>query len=195
MTEKTVRLSKPALSFQYTPKHLLISVLALLCGVFVVLLSLSQGSQNVSIAQVIMTLLSPEMSEHVFTIYHLRLPRTLIAMFAGAALAVSGLILQKVIRNPLASPDIIGVTSGASFSAVLFISTLAGSISVHWLPSVAIVGAFMASILIYVLAWHRGITPLRFVLIGLGIAATLNAFTTVIVVMSPNAVRLEAIYG
>ncbi len=192
MTEKTVRLSWPQLSFQYTPKHLLIILMVVLCGILVVLLSLSRGSQNITIAQALMTLINPESSEHVFTIYHLRLPRTLIAMFAGAALAVAGLILQKVIRNPLASPDIIGVTSGASFSAVLFISTLAGSISVHWLPSAAIVGAFMASVLIYILAWQRGITPLRFVLIGLGIAATLNALTTIIVVMSPNAVRLEA---
>lgn len=192
MADTTIRLYQGRISFQVNRKTLRTLMIATFIFLTIFVISLCSGSSTYHIFDVLNTLWSPETSPHNFVIYQLRLPRTLVAIMAGAALAVSGLILQKVIRNTLASPDIIGVTSGASVGAVLFISTLTGSLSADWLPTVAIIGAGLTAILIYVLAWNQGITPLRFVLIGIGLAAALNAIATMIIVLSPNAARMQA---
>ncbi|GJM75149.1 hypothetical protein HMSSN036_73650 [Paenibacillus macerans] len=89
----------------------------------------------------------------------IRLPRIIIAVLVGASLAVAGAILQGVIRNPLASPDVAGITEGASLGAVLFIFLFQGSISIHWMPLAAIGGAFLVTALLYVLAWKRACLP------------------------------------
>ncbi|MFP3454237.1 iron chelate uptake ABC transporter family permease subunit, partial [Bacillus sp. SIMBA_154] len=86
---------------------------------------------------------------NTFVLNTLRIPRTLLAVLVGAALAVSGLILQGLIRNPLASPDIIGITSGVSFGAIMFIVFWMGTVPIAYLSLWAIAGAFAVSCLIY----------------------------------------------
>ena len=98
-----------------------------------------------------------EYNENVATIYDLRFPRILIAIFGGAATAVSGVLLQAVMKTPLADPGIIGVSSGASLTAVLitaFVPTL-----YFFTPLFAFLGGMVAFLLVYSLSWKGGLSP------------------------------------
>src|SRR5699024_1187231 len=110
-----------------------------------------------------------EYNENVATIYDLRFPRVLIAIFGGAATAVSGVLLQAVMKNPLADPGIIGVSSGASLTAVLitaFVPTL-----YFFTPLFAFLGGMVAFLLVYSLSWKGGLSPLRIILVGVAVNA------------------------
>ena len=107
-----------------------------------------------------------EYNENVATIYDLRFPRILIAIFGGAATAV---LLQAVMKNPLADPGIIGVSSGASLTAVLitaFVPTL-----YFFTPLFAFLGGMIAFLLVYSLSWKGGLSPLRIILVGVAVNA------------------------
>ncbi len=148
-------------------------------------LSTGTGSQFISPANVLKAIFgyAPPMEQMI--VDKLRLPRIVIAMLVGAALAAAGAILQGVIRNPLASPDVIGVTEGASLGAVLFIFIFTGSVSVHYMPIFAIAGAFVITALLYLLAWKGGVTPLRLVLIGIGISAAIKSVSYMLIISGP----------
>jgi iron complex transport system permease protein len=103
-----------------------------------------------------------------FVVRELRLPTALTAVFVGMALGVSGMVFQRVLGNPLASPDLVGVSSGASLFAVVAIVFLhLGSVQVS---GAALLGALLSCALIYVLAWRDGISGYRFILIGIGVS-------------------------
>ncbi|MBB6633699.1 FecCD family ABC transporter permease [Cohnella thailandensis] len=130
--------------------------------------------------------------DYDFVVLTLRLPRVYVALLAGAALGLSGAVLQGVVRNPLASPDIIGITGGASAAAVAFLTFASGTVGIGLMPIAAILGAFLVSMLVYALAWSRGVTPLRLVFIGIGFSAATGAATTFMIVMSPIVTASEA---
>lgn len=162
-----------------------------ICSLFVVSLllitvGLSVGSTLINPFEVVKHLIGLGNGEHTFIINTLRLPRTILAFMTGIGLGVSGLILQGVIRNPLASPDIIGITGGAALAAVGFLTVFSGAIGLTMLPFAAIAGAAVVSMLLYLLAWKNGVTPLRLVLIGIGINAAMGALTTMMIVISPT---------
>ncbi|SFL80293.1 iron complex transport system permease protein [Gracilibacillus orientalis] len=169
-------------------------VYVLLCFLLLIvtIMSLSIGSSYIPILELLKHLVGLSDGQHEFTINVLRLPRLLLAFFVGASLSVSGLILQSIIRNPLASPDIIGITAGGSVGAMLFIVYIMGSISIHWLPLAAILGATCVAIIVYGLAWSNGVTPLRLVLIGIGVSAAMNAVITLLIVVSETSVTTKA---
>lgn len=156
------------------------------------ILGLSIGSSFISPFEVIKHLVGYGSTEYEFTLNTLRLPRVLLSFLVGSALGVAGLILQGVIRNPLASPDIIGVTGGASVGAVLFIAYFRGNVSIGWMPLAAIMGAAAATIIIYLLSWKKGVTPIRLVLIGIGVASAMKAIITMVIVMSETAVSTRS---
>lgn len=113
-----------------------------------------------------------EYDSDVATVYDLRFPRIFIAMLGGAATAVSGVLLQAVMKNPLADPGIIGVSSGASLAAVL-ITAFAPSLY-FFTPLFAFLGGMLAFILVYSLSYKNGLSPLRIILVGVAVDA---AFT------------------
>lgn len=158
----------------------------------VILASLSLGKVQLLPHEVIQILLASEPSGLNFIVEQLRLPRTLLAWLVGAALGVSGLILQSIVRNPLASPDLLGVTSGASAAAVLYLAFFSMSLGTLYLPLAAMSGAGLAAAAIYLLAWQEGASPLRLVLVGVGISALLTAVTTFLLVFSPLSTTLSA---
>ncbi|GAC1037306.1 iron ABC transporter permease [Pseudomonas sp. No.117] len=127
-----------------------------------------------------------------FIVIQLRLPRALLAALVGSALAVSGLLLQGQVRNPLASPDLLGITSGASVGAVFYLAVLAESLGPTGLPLAATFGAGLAALLVYSLAWNHGASPLRLVLVGVGVSAMLAAAATFLLVFSPLTTTLSA---
>lgn len=105
----------------------------------------------------------------VAVIYDLRFPRIFIAMLGGAAMAVSGVLLQAVMKNPLADPGIIGISSGASLAAVL-ITALFPSLY-FFTPFFAFLGGMIAFVLVYSLSYKGGLTPLRMILVGVAVNA------------------------
>ncbi|MEE4079827.1 FecCD family ABC transporter permease [Pseudomonas viridiflava] len=165
---------------------------ALAFTLLVMLGSLALGKVNLSPATLFDVLFGQADQRLVFIVEQLRMPRLALAALVGAALAVSGLILQSIIRNPLASPDLLGITSGASAAAVIYLSFFSAALGAQFLPLAAISGAGLAALAIYLLAWNQGASPLRLVLIGVGVSALLAAVTTLILVFSPLTTTLSA---
>jgi iron complex transport system permease protein len=140
------------------------------------------GDYPVTPEQVATSLLSPFTGTTQkgidFIVLGVRLPRALVALSAGLAFGLAGVLFQGVLRNPLASPDIIGITMGASTAAVAAIIVL------HWgggwLAAAALTGGLLTAALIYLLAWQRGVSPYRVVLVGIGIGAVMTAIMSYI---------------
>lgn len=133
--------------------------------------AMNTGSLQVSFGGLLKGLFV-EYDQNVATIYDLRFPRIMISMLAGAAIAVSGVLFQAVLKNPLADPGIIGISSGASFFAVLI---TAFAPTLYFLtPMVAFLGGVAAFFLVYWLSWKGGLSPLRIILTGVAV----NSFFT-----------------
>lgn len=169
--------------------HLLLVSLLLLASAG---LSLSLGSFPSPPMQVLRALIAPQSSDIAFIIWELRLPRIVLAVLVGAALAIAGAILQSIVRNPLASPDVIGITSGAALAAVLFLVLLSSHLSIQWLPFAAMLGALVAALAVVSLTWKNGISPSRMVLVGIGLAAAMGAGTTLLIVLSDDSAAMAA---
>ena len=128
--------------------------------------SLMSGSIDISIKEIFDSLFG-EMSQNAGVVYDVRLPRVLIAVLAGAARAVSGTLLQAVMKNPLTDPGIIGISSAAALMAAIisgFFPMLFYSI-----PIFALMGGVIAYLLIYAIAWDGGVQPVRLILVGVAL--------------------------
>lgn len=143
--------------------------------------NLSFGAVNLTSQQVWQGLFSG--SEHYFTIHEYRLPRTLIAILVGAMLASSGVLIQGVIRNPLASPDILGVSHGAGLAAVAMM-TLFPSVSVYWLPLAALVGGISSAFLL-ALVCGGNTPPVRLAITGVALAALYSSGIDFLILTQP----------
>ncbi|MEK4347096.1 FecCD family ABC transporter permease [Paenibacillus sp. FSL P4-0184] len=166
-------------------KHSFLLFLGLTCLVAALsLLSLSVGGVSVPLKEVLASLTGRNAEASNLIIMQFRLPRIVAAILIGAALAVAGALLQGVIRNPLASPDLLGVTGGASVAVVAFMTFVTGY-SIHWVPFIAIGGALVATTINYVFAWKKGVSPFRLVLIGIGISTAMGALTTFLLISGP----------
>ncbi len=156
-------------------RNVTLVLLAALLLVFA--LALYLGDYPVPVEGVIRSLLSPftGLTDRGvdFIVLQVRLPRAILAILSGASFALAGIIFQTLLRNPLASPDIIGIAHGASASAVFCIIILG------WAGTAVSFGAFggavVTALAIYLLAWRNGVTAYRVVLIGIGMAAMLAA--------------------
>lgn len=109
-------------------------------------------------------------------VWNIRLPRNILAALVGAALAVSGALLQGLMRNPLADPQIIGVSSGAGLAGMIILILFPSYM--HLLPPFAFLGALIAVAFVYALAWKNGIQPVRVILAGVAVAAFFGAGTS-----------------
>ncbi len=131
--------------------------------------SVRAGSVKVSTGQLLRGLFV-EYDPSVAAIYDLRFPRIIIALLAGAALAVSGTMLQAVMKNPMTDPGIIGISSAASLVGVVMTSFFP---KLYYLtPFFSIFGGLFAYFLIYTLAWDGGVRPVRLILVGVALNMT-----------------------
>ncbi|WP_077319528.1 FecCD family ABC transporter permease [Virgibacillus proomii] len=140
----------------------------------VIVLSATSGSIHVSLVELIQGLISGT-NDNVEVIKDLRLPRIIIAIFAGAALSVSGVLIQAVMKNPLAEPGIIGVSSGAEFMSMLMVSIFPTLF--FYTPLFAFLGGSIAFFLVYSFSWKSGLNPLRMILIGVAIHAIFTSLS------------------
>lgn len=143
--------------------------------------SLSTGVIPISPGEVVETLLGNGTNQQELVLFDFRLPGIVLALLIGTGLAVSGVILQGVTQNELAEPGILGINTGAGFAVVLFIFFfqnglgLNSTLSIFAMPFFALVGAMGAALLIYLLAWKKGVNPIRLVLVGIGVNAGFSA--------------------
>jgi iron complex transport system permease protein len=148
----------------------------------IVILSVGYGEYPISPLNVTKTLLGlpTDNADYRFVIYTLRLPRVIVAVLVGAGLAIAGTILQGLTRNPLAAPEIVGIDAGAGLAAVTLI-VLFPAMPIFFLPVAAFVGAFIAALIVYFLAWENGSSPIRLILVGVGVGAIASAFTSLMI--------------
>ncbi|WP_256759454.1 iron ABC transporter permease [Cohnella sp. WQ 127256] len=161
-----------------------ITIAILIAAVFII--SMNTGSLSMSPLDVIRTLFGQGTDQQKLALFDFRLPRIVISLLIGAGLAVSGCLLQGVVRNPIADPGILGVNAGAGVMVVLFITYFPNkTIAPVWLlPCLAFIGASLAALLLVMLAYKKniGLSPTKLILSGIAVAAGLNALMIVLTI-------------
>lgn len=151
-----------------------------------ILLSIGVGSSNLTLAEIIAALSRKDVSATSYQIiYYVRIPRTFAALLAGCALSVSGLILQSVLNNSLASPNVIGVNAGSGLFVVLITSLLPSYM--HLAPAAAFIGALIAALLVYFIAKNTGASRMVIVLAGIAVSSVIGAMTDTVLTLIPDA--------
>ena len=156
-----------------TAWRLTILILFLFLALLGAFLSLTKGSSVITMEQIVELLLHPGEDPQSQIIWNIRMPRTIVGALVGINLSLSSAILQAIMRNPLADPHIIGISSGAGLAGVV-IMILFPALE-YLITPVAFVGAMLAAICIYILAWKNGIKPVRIILAGVAVSAFLSA--------------------
>lgn len=155
--------------------------------VIVTIASLMIGPVSFSLNEIWSGLFNPDESLARRIVWELRFPRVLIGMIVGMCLASSGAILQGVMKNPLADPGIIGVSSGAGLAATSIMIIFPAYIM--FLPLAAFVGALVTALIIYVLSWKGGTSPVRIILVGVAINAVIGAFMSALMLLYSDRVQ------
>ncbi|MBY8911363.1 iron ABC transporter permease [Bacillus sp. YC2] len=164
-----------------TKKPLAVMAVTFLLILIVFFISLNMGVIRIAPLETLRVFFGQGDARDQLVLFEFRLPRMVLSLLVGAGIAVSGAILQSVSQNDLAEPGILGINAGASLSVVLFIFFFKGTaadlsmFSTWLLPVSALAGAFIAALLIYVLAWKKGVSPVRLILVGIGVNAGFNA--------------------
>jgi len=169
-------------SFAWRPRMVFVTLLLAAATFVVFCLSIGVGDFPIGLSRVIATILGRGEDIDEFIIMDLRMPRAMAGLVVGIALGVSGAITQSIARNPLASPDVLGITGGAGAVAV-FLVTVSGGTAAAITDSVGVSAAALAGglgtgLLVYFLAWRRGIDGFRLILIGISVNAVMQAITT-----------------
>ncbi|MFC9652466.1 MULTISPECIES: FecCD family ABC transporter permease [unclassified Streptomyces] len=150
---------------------------------------LSVGESFIAPSEVLKVLLGQTSSADL-VVGTLRLPRMVVGLLVGLAFGIAGALIQTVARNPLASPDIIGISQGAS--ALTVGAMTFGLTSYTVLPYLSVAGGIVAAALVYVFAWRGGLHATRFVLIGIGFAIALRSVTTLFLTKGDYLVAQQA---
>lgn len=187
---KNFRLFNERISFLLDRKAIITFIILFFITAAVFVISTGAGEMTIHPLTVVKVLFGAGPEMETLVIQSFRLPRIIIALMVGISLAVAGGILQGMIRNPLASPDVLGITGGAAFAVVSFLGMFSDknhslTVSIAWLPLAAFIGAGVVALLVYFLAWKNGVSPIRLVLIGIGISTLMQALTTLTMVMGP----------
>ncbi|WP_244200208.1 FecCD family ABC transporter permease [Micromonospora arborensis] len=169
-------------------RALLVAAALTVLLVLAVVLSLSLGTPYVAPADVVRAL-SGAGTPYDLVVFDLRLPRVVLAAVAGAAFGVAGTLIQSVARNPLASPDVIGITQGASLAATVALTS--GMAAVLVAPT-ALVGGLLAAVLLFALGARHGLAAQRFVLAGVAVAFAFRALTEVVMLTADPIDGLRA---
>lgn len=156
-------------------------LLALVVAIFAVTLSI--GQSITPLGDVVRVLIGEPVPGAAFSVGQLRLPRAVLSILAGLCFGLGGVAFQVMLRNPLASPDIIGITSGAGAAAVFAIVVL--SMSGPMVSVVAIVAGLGVALLVYGLSFRNGVAGTRLILVGIGVSAMLQSVIAYILQSAP----------
>ena len=186
MLAKRLELSRKELNPRLI-KRLIVCACSLCLLGAVSLFSIRYGSVNYAVSEIIGAISAAEATTARTVIMNIRLPRTLIALMVGANLAVSGALLQSVMRNPLADPGLTGVSAGAGLAAVTIMLALP-QLS-RFVPIAAFLGGITAAFMVYLLAWKRGVDPIRIILAGVAVNAILGGGLALLSVLYSDRIQ------
>ncbi|MFF1296251.1 MULTISPECIES: FecCD family ABC transporter permease [unclassified Streptomyces] len=170
------------MSFVWRPWLVLVTLLLAVATFLLFCVSIGVGDFPIGLSRVMATIVGRGEQVDEFVIMDLRMPRALAGLVVGIALGVSGAITQSIARNPLASPDVLGITGGAGVVAVFLVTVSGGTAAAitnsMGLSAAALMGGLGTGLLVYLLAWRRGIDGFRLILIGISVTAVTQAITT-----------------
>jgi iron complex transport system permease protein len=172
---KTTRVVRTpgGLSLRLDVRAVTVVVLLLLAALAASVVLIGTGDFPIPAGDVVRTLLGDGNAGQEFIVRELRLPRVLVGLLVGASLGLGGALFQAVTRNPLGSPDVLGLGQGATAGALTVIVLFSGSAA--QVTAGALVGGLATGLAIYLLAWKRGVHGYRLVLVGIGVSAVVTA--------------------
>ncbi|MCQ2381199.1 MAG: iron ABC transporter permease [Acidaminococcaceae bacterium] len=167
-------------------RTLILISFACLCvlGFFI---SIVNGAMDLPYTQIWQALWQPQNDSASLIVWNLRLPRTILAALVGINLALSGAILQGIMHNPLADPNIIGVSSGAGLAGIIVLILYPAY--EYLITPFSFLGAMLACLLIYILAWKDGVKPVRVILAGVAVSAFLGSIITSLMIFYSDKVH------
>ena len=168
-------------------KRILVLALFAVLAVVGCIVSTAKGSVDIPCAEIAAALGGVRDTAHAQIFWNIRLPRTIVAALVGVNLALAGAILQAILRNPLADPHIIGISSGAGLAGIFIMLVLPGA--AWFITPAAFGGAMFAALLIYLLAWRDGIRPTRVILAGVAVSAFLGAGISAMMILYSDRVH------
>ncbi|MFE4712478.1 FecCD family ABC transporter permease [Paenibacillus sp. NPDC056722] len=166
---------------QRNRRALIVSSILILLAVTVIMISLNTGTVSLTPLTVWKTLLGYGTSDEQMILFDYRMPRIIITMLAGIGLGVAGAVFQGTTRNTLADPGILGINTGAALGLIIFVSffrTMEGPVALL-IPLFTFVGGTLSALIIFIFAYdhHRGLMPIRLILVGIAVAAGISAVT------------------
>jgi iron complex transport system permease protein len=165
-------------------QRLIVAILSILI-LLTIVISLGLGYSSVSYHRILPTIFGGGTFKEEFVLFSIRLPRIVVTVLAGMALAISGAILQGLTRNDLADPGIIGINSGAGVGIAVFFLffPIDAAAFAYMLPIVAFIGALLTAVLIYLFSYKKGIglQPVRLILVGIGFSMALSGAMIVLI--------------
>lgn len=198
MMKRFLVFRKGNFSFIYERRNLIILLASIIAALFFILLSLSIGQIYIPVPDVIKAVFGIEKAGNSLIINSMRLPRTLVAFLVGASLGLAGSILQGVVKNPLADPGIMGIIDSGSVGALIFLTLFTDpknnslTVSIFYQPVFAFFSAFLAVLLVYFLAFKKGVTPYRLIMIGIAISGAAKAISSILIINGPVIFIKEA---
>ncbi|ATZ95186.1 MULTISPECIES: iron-enterobactin ABC transporter permease [Dickeya] len=196
MSTRTLFLRAPAglISGRLPLRALWINLSLLLGGAALLTLAVSLGTLPLSAPTVWQALAGHGEASTVTVVTQWRAPRAVMALLLGAGLGVSGAIFQSLTRNPLGSPDVVGFNTGAHTGALVTIILLHGSY--YQIAGGAVLGGLATALAVYLLAWRRGISGFRLIIVGIAVSAILSAFNTWLMITGAlETVMTAALWG
>ena len=174
-------------SVAWRPRAVVVPVVLAVVVLLLLALNVGRGDFPISVPDVLRALLGGGTPADRFIVLQLRLPRSLTGVLVGLAFGIAGAILQSLARNPLASPDLLGITYGAAAAAVASVVLGAGAVGgllgALGTPLAALLGGLLSAAVVYALAWRQGFSGFRLVLIGVAMAAVLSSLTSYLLVV------------
>ncbi|MFH8774682.1 FecCD family ABC transporter permease [Streptomyces sp. NPDC017958] len=180
-TNRVIR-TPGGLSLRLDVRAVTVVVLLLLAALAASVVLIGTGDFPISASDVVRTLLGDGNAGQEFIVDELRLPRVLVGLLVGASLGLGGALFQAVTRNPLGSPDVLGLGQGATAGALVMIVLFSGSAAQVTVG--ALVGGLVTGLAIYLLAWKQGVHGYRLVLVGIGLSAIVTAINGYLLTVS-----------
>ncbi|MEU0027737.1 iron chelate uptake ABC transporter family permease subunit [Streptomyces sp. NPDC006335] len=171
-TNRAIR-TPGGLSVRLDVRATVVVALILLAALTASVVLIGTGDFPIPAGDVLKTLLGNGNAGQEFIVNELRLPRVLVGLLVGASLGLGGALFQAISRNPLGSPDVLGLSQGATAGALTMIVLFSGSAT--QITTGALVGGLVTGLAIYLLAWKQGVHGYRLVLVGIGVSAIVTA--------------------
>jgi iron complex transport system permease protein len=171
----------------FNRRIMVIFVCLFLLLVLSILVSLWLGTINISVFDVVCSFIGNDNIDLRKMIFYVRLPRVVMAVMAGAALAVSGCVFQVILKNPLADPFTLGISGGAAFgTAVAFVSGLFTITSIFFVPLFALAGVFVSVFIVYVLSSYKNFNSNAMILSGVVVSYIFSSIVMLLYVLAPS---------